>query len=209
MKMIVNNFSRELIKRKKDYTFILGLVLVGITFGAIFMTILDKQDKLLVLNQITSYFDAIKNRDLSYIIALKDNLTSNLLYMVGIWLLGLSVIGIPIILFLIFFKGFIIGFAIASIIYKYHFIGLFITLIYIFPHHLISILITMILGYYALNFSINLMINLFNKKSINFNTITNRYFRILLIVATITIVIGCYEVFVVPTLIKFLLGFIK
>ena len=205
MRVVLKTFAQELHRRKRDYTFILGLILVGITFGSIFMTFLDKHDKLLVLNQITAYFDSIRNNQLTYLVALKDILISNLVFILIIWILGLSIFGIPIILFLVFFRGFILGFAIASIVYKYKFWGAILSIIYMFPHHLCSVIILMILSYYSLNYGFNLCCAIFQKKTINFKNITNRYFRVLFLAIIGTIIISLYEVFIVPTIIKFLL----
>ena len=209
MKSIFNLFSLELHKRKKEYTFILCLMLVGITFGSIFMTLLKSQDKLLVFNHITVYFDALKNHQLSYLLALKDNLLSNLGFIIGIWLLGLSIIGVPIILFLIFFKGFLLGFAIASIIYKFKLWGLFITIIYIFPHHVITTIVLLILSYYALHFSLTFGYSILKRKTVNFNFLTNRYVKVLAVSILSIIITSLYEVYIVSGLLKWLLVLVK
>ncbi len=209
MKNLLKMFIVELKSRKKDYLFLLGLIIGGIIVGLLFMFLLDKHDKLLVINQITAYFDAIKNKDFIYMISLRENIMANIFFVLGIWLLGISVIGMPIILFLVFFRGFLIGFSIATIVYKYGLIGMLISFFHIFPHHLLSIIILMILSYYSLNFSFNLILTIINRKTINFKNITNRYFKVLVVSVISTIFVSLYEVFIVPIITQFLLVFTK
>lgn len=205
MKQIINQFTIEIKKNKKSYLFILSLILIGIIFGSLFITILDNHDLLLVSNQVTAFFEGIKKTELNYVIALKNSLVSNLGLVLIIWFLGISVIGIPIILFLLFMKGFILGFSIASIIYKFGFKGIFITFFYIIPQQLITILFLLIIGYYSLNFSYNLFSAIIKRKTINYTTITTKYSKILLMCAILAIISIAFEIFVSPILIKYLL----
>ncbi|MDD4036273.1 MAG: stage II sporulation protein M [Bacilli bacterium] len=205
MKQIIKQFIIEIKRNKRGYIFILSLILIGIIFGSLFMTILDNHDRLLVSNQVTAFFEGIRKDELTYVVALKNSLISNLLLVLIIWFLGISIIGIPIILFLLFMKGFILGFSIASIIYKFSFKGIFLAFLYIFPQQLITILFLMIVGYYSLNFSYNLFLAIIKRKTINYNKITSKYFRILLMCLILTIVSIIFEIFVAPTLIKYLL----
>jgi stage II sporulation protein M len=209
MKVFIESLKHEFKRRRNQYTFLLGLILVGLTFGAIFMTVLDNHDRLLVLNQITAFFNGIKTKNLTYTLALKNSLLSNLVFILGIWILGLSVVGIPLILFLIFFKGFIIGFAFAAIIYKYKFLGVLIAFFYVFPHHLLSIIVTMVLGYYSINYSINLFFSIFKKKTISFHNLTQQYVRILVFSTTLLFITSLFEVYIVPSILRFFLAWIK
>ncbi|MDD3821941.1 MAG: stage II sporulation protein M [Bacilli bacterium] len=202
---IYQEFKKELSRRKRGYAFIFGLILAGCFCGSLFMSILDNHDKLLVINKVKAYFDSIKDNNLNYLWALKNNFLANFSYIILLWLLGLSIIGLPLILFFLFFKGFIIGFGITSIIYQYKIYGLFIALLYIFPHYIITVIITMILGYYAVTFSINLLLALLKSKTINFAEIMNRYLKILSMTLILTSIVILYTVFVIPNIIRFFL----
>ena len=103
MKYLTTIIKKEFKSNRKIYLFLIGIVLIGSVFGSLFITILDKHDKLLVANQISSFFNGIKTDKLNYIDALINSLLSNCLLVFGIWLLGISIIGIPIILFLLLY----------------------------------------------------------------------------------------------------------
>jgi stage II sporulation protein M len=174
----------------------------NILFGSIFITILNETDKNSVLAQITSFFEQIKTGKIDYIGALKNSITSNLFYVVATWLLGISIIGIPIIIVMLFIKGFMIGFSIAAIIAKYKLIGVLGAFTYLFPHIILSIMVGFVISYYALGLSFNLLKAVVEKKSINFSEIINRYSFIMLVSIIMMVISSLIETFLSPYIIK-------
>ena len=97
-----------------------------------------------------------------------------------IFALGFSVIGIPLIILLIFFKGLILGFSISSLISIFSYKGVIYSFIYIFPAQLISILSFLMISFYSINFSLMLFKMIFNKRQVNVKReFKNRYIKIL------------------------------
>jgi stage II sporulation protein M len=117
----------------------------------------------------------------------------------------MSVIGLPVIIFLFFYKSFVIGFAISSILMKYKVKGLLLSIIYIFPHHIINILLLMILISYAFLISIGIINAVVKRKEISFKDITYKYLVILGFISFILIFLSLYEAFIVPKLIKLII----
>ncbi len=209
MNKLLDKIKFQVIKSKKMYLFLVVILLIGIISGSVFITILDEHDKVTVINQIKSFFSKVQANEINYISALKNSLTSNLIYIVLIWLLGISVIGIPIIMFIVFIKGFIIGFSIAAIIITYNTVGIIGAFAYIFPHMIISSFIIIIMGCYALYLSFNIFWSVIQRKSLSFKNIINRYCVIMLISIIIMIISSLIEVFLSPYLIKIFLMFVK
>ena len=207
MNKLLSKLKLSSFKGKQLYLFLLLVFLVGVLFGSIFITILDEQDKNTVITQIASFFDQIKNNKLDYLNVFKNSVTANLLYIAAIWLLGISIIGIPIIIMMLFFKGFMIGFSIAAIIAKYKIIGVLGALTYIFPHIIISVLVIFMLSYYALKLSFGLLRAVIERKSINFSEIINRYSFAMLLSVIVMIIASTIETFVSPYIIKLFLIF--
>lgn len=199
----------HIIKSKKMYIFLIVILLIGLIFGSFFITLLTENDKLMVTKQLTSFFNQIKLNKINYLQALKNSLATNIIYIILIWLLGISIIGIPIIIFIVFIKGFIIGFSIAAIIATYKLIGLIGAFSYIFPHLIISSFIIIIISCYALYLAFDLFFSIIQKKSINFKYTINKYSLILLISLIIMIIASLIEVFLSPYLIKLFLMLVK
>lgn len=208
----MNKFLSKLkissIKSKRLYLFLLLIFIIGVTFGSIFITILDEPDKNTILNQIATFFNEIKTNDIDYLNVLRNSLTSNLLFILFIWLLGISIIGIPIIIIMIFFKGFMIGFSIVAIIAKYKLIGVLGSLTYIFPHIILSVIVILVISYYALRLSFSLCRAVIEKKAINFSEIVNRYLLVMVISTIIMVIASLIETFISPYIIKLFIFFI-
>jgi stage II sporulation protein M len=209
MNKLLNNVRYEVIREKRLYLFLTIMLFMGVISGSIFLTVLKEADKLSVTNHLVAFFTEIKNNNIQYSLAFKNSVSSNLLFIILIWLLGISVIGIPIIIFIVFIKGFIIGFSVGAIILQYKIIGLLGALAYIFPHIIISSFIILILSCYALYLSFNIFWSIVQRKNMNFKNIINRYSFIMLISIIGMILASFFEVFLSPYFIKFFLLFTK
>ena len=104
------------------------------------MTILSKTDQSYVKDYMTSYIGNIRENQLNYLSCFMNAFLSNFILFISIFLLGISVIGIPFILFIYFFKSFILGFSVTSFILSFGAKGILYTIIYIIPNLLIYIL---------------------------------------------------------------------
>ena len=134
MKKYMDKLTYKLKTNKKVIIFLLVLTTIGIISGTIFSLVISSDDKTLVLNQINGFFESIKNNSLNPLEAFKNSVIDNYSVTLVIWLLGISIIGLPIIILLFFSKSFIIGFTIGNIIMNYKVKGLLISLIYILTY---------------------------------------------------------------------------
>lgn len=189
--------------------FLIVLGLTGIIAGSIFVTILNNSDKTMVSEHLNIFLDNIENNKIDYIFALKNNMVTNIAYVLLIWLLGISVIGLPILLILFFSKAFILGFSIGSIITCFKFKGVLFSLVYVFPGNVISLIAIAIVTMYAMSFSFKLIYAIFKKKTIDFKILINRYSSILFIALGVVILMNLYDTFIMPNIIKTLLPIIR
>ena len=193
---------------KKIFLFLFVLMLMGIIAGSIFTTILNSSDKELVINHLNEFIDNINNNKLDYLFALKNNLITNISYVILIWLLGISVIGLPIIIIMFFTKCFILGFSVGAVLTTFKLKGILISLVYVFPGQVISLLFLLLLMMYSMSFTFKMIYAILKKKSIDFKLIMNKYFKILLIVLGVIILMSLYDTYLMPRLIKLLIPFI-
>lgn len=193
---------------KKIFVFLFVLMLIGIIAGSIFTTILNNSDKELVINHLNNFINNINNDKLDYLFALKNNLITNISYVILIWLLGISVIGLPIIIIMFFTKCFILGFSVGSVLTTFKLKGILVSLIYVFPGQVISILFLLLLMMYSMSFTFKMIYAILKKKSLDFKLIMNRYFKILLLVLIIITLMSLYDTYLMPKLIKLLIPFI-
>lgn len=208
MKKQMDKLKKKTTSNKKIIVFLVGLFLIGLIAGSIFITIISKSDQALVKEYIKEFVNKADKNKLNYLEALKNTSLSNGLFIVIVWLLGFSIIGIPIVIFMYFSKAFILGFSLSSFILQYKFKGLLLALIYFFPHHVVNILAYTLILIYSLKISFILINSIIKKKTISFKAIMNRYLIVFAVSIGMVIVASLYECFVVPFLIRNLIGFL-
>ena len=188
---------------KKIMTFLNVIAIVGIIAGSIFMIILSKNDKETVLNSIKDFFDKLINNKFNFVGTLKNTVISNFLFSFIIWVIGISVVGVLIVIFIIFYKSFTLGFTISSIIYTYSIKGTFLAFIYVFPHLVINLLILLYLSSYSIKLSIILIKSILKKDNLNFKAFINNYSKVFLISMLFLIVASLYESFILPIILRY------
>jgi stage II sporulation protein M len=209
MKKIVTKVKNKVKLDKNLSVFLFVLLIVGLISGSIFASILNDSDKFLVTEHLNSFLTNIEQNKLDYLTTFKNNLLEHLLNTIIIWLLGISVIGLPIIIVMYFSKSFILGFTIGCIINTFKFKGVLFALIYTFPFEIINILVLMLLVMYSMSFSFKMIYSVFKKKTIDFKIIINKYL-IILIISIISNIISCiYNSYLLPIIMKSLITFIR
>lgn len=191
-----------IIPSKNTAYFTIFIMSLGIISGSIFLVLINQNDKQAVIEQIMTFFSNINANNINNIQTLKNSLLINYVYIFLIWILGMSIIGILFNIFLIYFKGFTIGFSIASLIYVHGIKGILSSLIYLFPNQLLNIVIISLIGIYSIYFTKNLYRFIFGDKTINFKTIIKRYFYVLILCVVATMFTSLIETFVTPAIFK-------
>ena len=102
--MILDKLKYGAINNKKILLSLGIFFVIAIVMGTLFLTILSKSDQNIVINYMNDYMSNISNNKIIYSETIRNSLISNLGYVILIWLLGISVIGLPIILFMFFSK---------------------------------------------------------------------------------------------------------
>lgn len=186
------------LKKRKILVFLLGISCIAFLFGSFFITIINDSDKELVKEYIGNFINDCYSNHINYSQVLKETLFSNIFYIVMIWLLGLSVIGIPIILFTYFFKTFTLGFSISSFILTYQTKGLVYSVFYLVPNEIVKFIIYTLLMVNAIKISKRITKAVIAKESIHFGKFMNRYLKILAISFAIIVLCSLYEVYIIP-----------
>lgn len=195
--------KNSIIKQKKLYRIIITLMIFGIISGILFIFFISKESKTKALVSIKNFFDLMNtSTGINYGKSLLNTLVNNISYVLLIWLLGISIIGLPITIVLAFMKSFIVGFSISSIISCYKAKGILGAFLYVFPHQIIILFIYLLLSFYSISFSIKLFKSLFLKQTINFRVVMQKYIKILLISLIGIIIVSLYEVFISTYFIK-------
>lgn len=201
MKKILDKLKNNICTNKKMLIFFTTLTIIGIIAGSFFSIIIKSDDKTLVNSYLNTFFESIDTSKINYLDTFINSGLSNIVFVLIIWLLGFSIIGMPLTLFMYFSKSFSLGFSIASLIINYKFKGILYSVIYVIPSVLFLIAYT-ILMIYSLTLSLKLLSSIIKKKSIEFKYIVNKYLLVLLITSIIIVIGILIETFIMPMLIK-------
>lgn len=209
MKKILDKIKSNIGTNKNMLIFLSIIGIIGIIIGTILNIALNSDDSKLVSEFLDNFIYNIQNNNLDYKGSFLNSLISNLGYIAFIWLLGISVIGLPITIFIFFTKTFVLGFSISSIIANYKLKGCLLALSYVFPHMIINIFIYIILTMYSISLSLKIFQTIVKKQTLDFKFIMNKYLKILLISIIIIVITSAIEVFITPNLMKMAISILK
>lgn len=209
MKKYLDKLIRNIRINKNLFIFLLIIVIIGVTTGALFTAIISTSDKELVVSYLNDFFTNIKEGKLVYDNSLINALILTVGLAVAIWLLGVSVIGFVIVLVILFMKAFVLGFSVGSIIATFKLKGILMAFIYCFPHLVINILIFMLISAFALIMSFKIINSITSKKPLDFKHYMNRYFIVLVFSVIILFFTSLYEIYALPKVINFVMNILK
>lgn len=194
---LLKNYYRV---NKKYFVFITIIFFIAIMSGSIFTLTLNDTDTNIVSEFFSNYLENINK--INYINSFVNSLISNIFVVMIIWLLSYSIIGLPIIILIFFYKSFIIGFSISGIIINYKIKGLLMAFLYIFPHQILFILALLYLLVFSVIMSINLFYAVFKHENIRFSSNNN---LIIILASIITLLCSIYDSFILPLIMKFMI----
>src|SRR5690625_3119750 len=147
------------------YIFMIILFLNCIVFGAIIvnsMSFMQKQDLFFYLERFFNQITADQQVEGKSIFV--SSFFYHIRYLLLLCLLGLSVIGLPLVWILLFLKGLVVGFSVGFIVNQLGMQGLLLASLAIAPQNLVIIPIYIIGGSLSMIFSLTLLGKLFSRK---------------------------------------------
>ncbi|QZY56823.1 stage II sporulation protein M [Crassaminicella profunda] len=187
------------------YFFVCMFFIIGISSGAFTVKALADYQKQELISYMRDFFHILSNKPIDASSVLKQSLMNNLQTAALIWVLGITVIGMPLILLLVAIRGLIIGFTVGFLVEQLGVKGILFSFISIFPQNLIIIPSIIVIAVIGIGFSKMLVRNRLNK---SYNT-NNSTFRQFILYSTINasifffIILGCIiEAYVTPVFMK-------
>ena len=113
---IFNIIKEDVLNNAKSYFIVFIIFVVGIFLGVMFVN--QTSDKNEIENYINTYIDETKSiQNGNYFSELQNDVKKNIVLVLIMWFAGTTIIGIPIVLGTILFRGFCLGYTIASCVY--------------------------------------------------------------------------------------------
>ncbi|WP_026694751.1 stage II sporulation protein M [Peribacillus kribbensis] len=204
-KSVIQNAAISHIKEHSSiYLFITILFLMGVIFGAIVVNSLSFNQKEDLFYYLSQFFGQVKQGQISADSGMFwQTVSHNIKYIGLIWLLGISIIGLPIILVLLFLKGMVVGFTVGFLVNQMGLGGFLLAIVSIFPQNIIIVPVFILITTLALSLSIKIFRRLFMKQLEKpLKPAIIRYFICLTAAAVFLLAAGALETFLSPHLMK-------
>ncbi len=201
-------YRRAVFITLKDYRsifiFVTVLFMMGIIFGAVIvnsLSLIQKEDLFYYLSQ---FFGELKQGRVSasgemFFYSVKENAK----YFILMWILGISIIGLPIILILLFIKGIVIGFTVGFLVNQAGWHGFLLAAVSVLPQNIILVPLTILLASCAVIICIKMIRRQFFKTGREpLKPLFMQYTFFLVVAIGGVIVAGLIEAFLSPGFMK-------
>ncbi|WLD91903.1 stage II sporulation protein M [Alkalihalobacillus sp. AL-G] len=202
------SFSQHLQEHSSLYTFTIVLMMMGIIFGAIIVNSLSSMQKEDLFHYLGRFFGQVSEGEVASSSAMFTQSFFHYLKYIGlIWILGLSIIGLPVILVLLFLKGMVVGFTVGFLVNQMGWQGFLLSFVSVLPQNLILIPSFIFVTTAAVAISMTLIKGQFsNRITIPLMPLIGRYTLTVMMIMIIVAGASFIEAFISPVLIKATLG---
>jgi stage II sporulation protein M len=200
------NFNNHIQENFWLYVISLLCIFTGIILGIYTVKYMGNGEKGDIVNYLSNFSQNVGQDGFKYKTIFTDVLKNNISVILVMWFLGLTMVGIPVILVIDVIKGFTIGFSISFLINGLGTKGIGIVLLGILPQNIIYIPCIVISSVIAMEFSLSILRDKINKQRVNSIWMKITSYSFIFILVSVFMSIGfVFETYLTPTLIKLIL----
>jgi len=140
------------------FIFLFAISICGLLFGGLVAGQLSPGESKILSGAVANLLQSIIHHDLAPSAALWwQRMVHDGQLLLLLWLFGVSVIGVPLVIVVLFLRAFSVGFAIGFTVLQFGWKGLLISLVTIFPHQLLALSVFLVVGVCAIRFSTGIL----------------------------------------------------
>src|SRR3954463_7129140 len=186
------------------YLFVIVLFLMGVIFGAVVVNSLSFTQKEDLYYYLSQFFGQVTTGKM---------VTSNDVFMQSLFhnskfvglmgLLGISIIGLPIILIFLFMKGMVVGFTVGFLVNQMGWNGFLLSFVSVLPQNFIIIPVFIVTATLAVSISLKMIRRQFMKKiSEPILPLLGRYALVFVVAGLFLVIAALFEAYISPSLMK-------
>jgi stage II sporulation protein M len=189
------------------YMVVLAVFILGMTAGYFGVQNLQAEKAQELVRYLDSFLNQAGMIEVNTEKALSEVLFNDIIIILAFYILGLTVIGIPVVLGIIFARGFVLGFSVGFLILKKNIQGVVLACAAVLPQNVLFIPALLLGGVISLSFTILLTRRFFNSKLL-IGPVFFAYSALMLMVTACAAGAGLIEVYLTPVLIKLAAGWV-
>ncbi|HEY3427014.1 MAG TPA: stage II sporulation protein M [Negativicutes bacterium] len=202
------NFKDYLRVNLVAYFFMILIFVIGVVVGALAVKTLPNEQKTELISYLQIFFSGLTQGangvgDASTMLG--TVMFNNAKTIILMWLLGFTIVGVPFVLFILFTRGFIIGFTVGFLVNEYIMKGLLFALASVLPHNFFAIPAILVTGVSATTFSLMLVRRKLHGKT-NLLYVSVAYSVLCMGMLLLMMVAALIEVYISPVFMKLIAG---
>ncbi|MBO0995320.1 stage II sporulation protein M [Bacillus sp. SD088] len=204
-RLSTNVITRHFQEHSSLYTFMTVLFLMGVIFGAVMVNSLSAHQKEDLFYYLNQFFGQVGD---GQIVPPEELLKLSFFHNVKIagliWVLGISIIGFPLIFLLIFLKGVVVGFSIGFLVSQMGWQGLLLSFVSLLPQNLFMIPVLIFISVSSIALSMKIIKKVFIRPTFHFQfvPIFAKYMMAYVGAIAIITVAASIEAYISPALMK-------
>jgi stage II sporulation protein M len=185
------------------YIFVTVLFVMGVVFGAVIVNTLSDSQKQDLLHYMGYFFQGLNQNNIAEPrVAFQHAMGDHLKTLGLMWILGLSIVGLPLILILVFLKGLSIGFTVGFLVNQLSWKGLWFAMVAVLPHNLLVVPVMIFVAVSGLQFSLLLVKNRLIQRRGTIYPQFLSYSVSVTAVAVVLVIASFFEAYVSPWLMR-------
>ena len=204
---LISNINKHIQENHWLYIISILCVFTGIILGTYSVKYMGELERNDLVNYLINFIDPTNTSGISYKLIFFQSIKNNLPVIIFIWFLGLTIVGLPIIIIIDLLKGFTVGFTFSFMLSGLGKSGIGIAILGVLPQNLIYIPCIVFASVLSMEFSIMLLRNKFNKQWTS--SISGRiiYYSVIFLVIIVCLFIGIIiESYIAPHFVKNLIN---
>ncbi len=200
---MILRFKDLFFNRLSLFLFFIIIFALGSVFGVVALVNLPPSQRGVLVDELSTLFQGLEGAPLPDSLSLLKGLAfDHLVNLAMIWFLGLSVVGSPLIMLLLFLRGFVLGFTVGFLIHELFLSGVFFALAALAPHQLIIIPVTITAAVTGASFALMMVRKLAGGRRLNYLENLLGYTTVFLALSTFLLLASLIEALVSPFLLE-------
>ena len=188
-----------------SFVFVSLVFVIGIIFGSVMVNRLPEQHSEPLVQELNFYFEVLDETPaVNRTVILKEAFNTNAKFILIAFLSGVTVIGIPVIVVMLFMRGLILGFTIGFIFSHSSFRGLFFALTAVVPHNLFIIPALLLASVASISFSWVILLKVVKNRNFNIKQHLINYCALILLALLLMGFSALIEAYIIPVLLKWI-----